>query len=140
MLHPHPSQRLRSKMSKSFVLLPTSLCQIKRSANPTIRRALQALDQLPRIHSSYVGQRLPHADYRGSPLNRPASETQNPPLRLRKNQLLRQGRSLHPQQTEDPGTKKCRCPYPDGRHGPAPQAHQPFHRQGHACHEKNVQQ
>jgi hypothetical protein len=51
-----------------------------------------------------------------------------------------QGRSLHPQKTEDKGTEKRRCSRTDGRHGSAPQAHQPFHRQGHTCHEKNVQQ
>ena len=79
-------------------------------------------------------------DNRGSPRNRPASETQSSPLRLRKNQLLHQGRSLPPQQTEDPGTEKRRGSRPNGRHGPATQAHQPFHRQSHPCHEKNVQQ
>lgn len=89
---------------------------------------------------AYVDQGLPPADHQGSPRNCPASETHGPPLRLRKNQLLRQGRSLHLQQTEDPGVKKRRSSRPDGRHGPAPQAHQPFHRQDHACHEKNVQQ
>jgi len=29
---------------------------------------------------------------------------------------------------EDPRTQKCRGSRPDGRHGPAPQAHQPIHR------------
>ena len=44
------------------------------------------------------------------------------------------------QQTEDPGTEKRRGSRPGGRHGLASQAHQPFHRQSHACHEKNLQQ
>jgi hypothetical protein len=63
---------------------------IHKYANMPIYRKLQALDQLLRIHSSYIGQRLPQVDHRGSPRNRPASKAQNPPLRLRKNQLLRQ--------------------------------------------------
>ena len=113
--------------------------RFKRSAYPTIRRNLQTLDQLLRIYPPYVGQRLPQVDHRDSPRYRPASKTQGPPLRLRKNQLFHQRRLLHPQQAEDPGAEKCRGSCTDGRHGAAPQAYQPIHRQGHACHEKNVQ-